>query len=199
MRIVNPLVDFVSMRVAFVAVLLVPVAIIGGLLGYYLGYQHLLPRISFVPIVSPTPVPSRVGGAAATPEATVSATLSPSVSPTPSVAPATVVDSFMKSFTQIKTTTANDPNAQNAVQFLTKDAQKVVAQESTNNSLASGLAKFAGVQSLPDGGYTIGKPTVTDNTIVIATTWNYLSGPVTKVFYLIQENGQWKIDTIRDR
>lgn len=183
------------MRTAFFVVLLVTFTFIGGFLGYYLGYQHLLPRLSFVPALSPTPVPSRVAGAAATPSASISATITPSA---PHVAPQTVVDTFMKSFTQIKTTTTNDPNAQNAKNLLTQDAQKVVSEEASG-SLVSGLAKFAGVQSVPDGGYTLGKPVVSGNTVTVATTWNFLSGPVIKVFYLVNESNEWKIDTIRDK
>lgn len=183
------------MRSAFFIILIILFTFLGGFLGYYLGYQHLLPRLSFVPTLSPTPVPSRVAGAAATPSASVSATTAPSA---PQVSPQTVVDTFMKSFTQIKITTANDPNAQNAKNLLSQDAQKVVSQEASG-SIASGLAKFAGVQSIPDGGYTLGKPVISSNTAIVATTWNFLSGPVTKVFYLVNDNNEWKIDTIRDK
>lgn len=183
------------MRTSLFIVLLLLAAILGGTFGYYLGYQRLLPRLSFVPVGSPTPVPSRVAGAASTPSASPSAVVSPT--DIPQVPPQTVVDDFMKSFTQIKTTNTNDPNAQHATTFLTKDAQKVVSQEASG-SIASGLARFAGVQSIPDG-YTLGKPTTNGDTVVVATTWNYLSGPVTKVFYLVKEDTQWKIDTIRDK
>ncbi len=64
-------------------------------------------------------------------------------------------------------------------------------------SPSAALASFAGVQDVPDLGYTIDEISEEAAKATIKTTWNYSSGPVSKTFALGKENGVWKIDSLQ--
>ncbi len=63
-------------------------------------------------------------------------------------------------------------------------------------SPSAALASFAGIQDVPDQGYTIDNIAETTQKATIKTTWKYSSGPVSKTFDLEKENGNWKINSI---
>ena len=63
-------------------------------------------------------------------------------------------------------------------------------------SPSAALAAFAGVQDVPDKGYTIYMVSEGAEKATIKTTWKYTSGPITKTFVLEKENGSWKINAI---
>lgn len=187
---------------AMFIVLLLLFGIFTGVSGYYLGYNRLIPRLSFIPL-GPTPTPSqvRVGGAAATPPPTSTPTpsISPSPTPVPSpkVDPKTTVDTFMKDFIA-SAPPKNDANAaSSAKNLLSVDALTAINQENAS-SFAGGIAKFTSVQNVPMG-YSVGNATINADNAIVPTNWDFLNGSVKKVFYLINQNNVWKIDTIRDQ
>lgn len=82
---------------------------------------------------------------------------------------------------------------------LTSSTQAIVtanSPNSSNSSLAQGLAYFIGVQEAPDKGTSItSSEKLNDGTVRVMTKWNYSgSGSITKTFILLLEDGQWKID-----
>lgn len=90
----------------------------------------------------------------------------------------------------------SDPIApQMALDLMTERAKKTINLNSDN--ISGELLKFAGVQSLPDQGFTVIKTSEAGNTITVETTWTYSSGPVTKTFTLMQEEGNWRIDSVK--
>ncbi len=60
------------------------------------------------------------------------------------------------------------------------------------------LANFAGVQDIPDLGYRIVAIYKKDNRAAVKARWDYSAGPVIKLFYLVRENGKWKIESIKN-
>lgn len=64
-------------------------------------------------------------------------------------------------------------------------------------SPSAALASFAGVQDVPDQGYTIDEISEGAAKATVKTTWNYSSGNVTKTFELGKEEGNWKIDALQ--
>lgn len=89
-----------------------------------------------------------------------------------------------------------DPIApQMAIDLMTERAKETINVSDPSQASAN-LMKFAGVQNLPDQGFTIQTSAETANTIEVKTTWNYSSGAVTKTFILMQEAGNWKIDSV---
>jgi len=81
-------------------------------------------------------------------------------------------------------------------------ALSLLSQKATNSistigpSPSAALASFAGVQDVPDQGYTIDEISEEAEKATIKTTWKYSSGPVSKTFDLEKENGSWKINSI---
>ncbi len=58
------------------------------------------------------------------------------------------------------------------------------------------IAYFAGVKDLPDRGYETLGVDRSERTAVVRMKWDYSGGAVFKNFYMVRENGRWKIDRI---
>lgn len=180
-----------------VIVLFLLFGIFTGVIGYYLGYNKLVPQFALVPASQqPTPqTPVRVGGAQATPTSTASPSATPI--PTPQVDPKTTVDTFMKNFIAAAPPKNDTKAAQTAKNLLSQNEQQTLVSKNAS-SFSSGIAKMVNVISVPDS-YTVGNTTMQDSTAIVPTNWNFLNGSVKKVFYLVDENNVWKIDAIQDQ
>lgn len=62
----------------------------------------------------------------------------------------------------------------------------------------SDIAKFAGVQDLPDRGWRVVEVDRKDGEAVVRMIWDYSGGAIEKRFSLVYESGRWKIDGIRN-
>jgi hypothetical protein len=89
----------------------------------------------------------------------------------------------------------NEQGVMIAFDFLSQKARQSMSV--TGPSPSAALAGFAGVQDVPDQGYTIDEISEGVEKATIKTTWKYASGPVVKTFELGKENGIWKIDALR--
>jgi len=79
----------------------------------------------------------------------------------------------------------------NTVDQLSTSAKK-------NITSLGALANFAGVHDIPDLGYRIVAIYKKDNRAAVKARWDYSGGPVIKLFYLVRENGKWKIESIKN-
>lgn len=59
------------------------------------------------------------------------------------------------------------------------------------------IAYFAQVQDLPDRGYEVVSIYTNKDRAMVKMKWIYSEKPVLKDFYMVFENGKWKIDRIR--
>lgn len=88
----------------------------------------------------------------------------------------------------------NEQGVMKAFDLLSQKAKQSMSVIGPSPSAA--LAHFAGVQDVPDKGYTIDEISEGAEKATIKTTWKYSSGPVKKTFDLEKENGSWKINSI---
>lgn len=51
-------------------------------------------------------------------------------------------------------------------------------------------------QEVPDRGFTVGNATIDGSTARVPVTLSFSEGPVSRAFYLVLEDGQWKIDKV---
>jgi len=89
----------------------------------------------------------------------------------------------------------NDPGVMQALNLLSQKASASVSQIGPSPSAA--LSYFTNTQGIPDQGYTIDDVSEGAEKVVVKTTWKYSSGSVTKIFTLVKENGNWKIDSLK--
>ncbi len=64
-------------------------------------------------------------------------------------------------------------------------------------SLSAGLARFAGVQDVPDEEIRVSEVEIQENFAEAKVQWNYSGQMVIKTFTLFKQVGEWKIDQIR--
>ncbi len=88
----------------------------------------------------------------------------------------------------------NEQGVMKAFDLLSQKARQSMSVIGPSPSAA--LASFAGVQDVPDQGYTIDEISEGAEKATIKTTWKYSSGPVIKTFDLEKENENWKINSI---
>lgn len=88
----------------------------------------------------------------------------------------------------------NDVGVMRALDLLSQRAIKSISTIGPSPSAA--LTYFAGVQDIPNQGFTIDEVSKEGDKATVKTTWKYSSGSVKKVFSLVKENGSWKIDFI---
>lgn len=88
----------------------------------------------------------------------------------------------------------NEQGVMAALDLLSQKAKQSMTVIGPSPSAA--LASFAGVQNVPDQGYTIDGISEGAEKATIKTTWKYSSGLVNKTFDLEKENGNWKINSI---
>ncbi|MFA5103695.1 MAG: hypothetical protein WC527_00720 [Candidatus Margulisiibacteriota bacterium] len=60
------------------------------------------------------------------------------------------------------------------------------------------IAHFSGVQKLPDRGFKTINVDKKENKALVKMRWDYSGGAVMKKFFMVFENGSWKIDLIKN-
>lgn len=60
------------------------------------------------------------------------------------------------------------------------------------------IAYFVGVQSLPDQGFATVNVDKKENKALVKMRWDYSGGAVMKNYFMVFENGRWKIDRIKN-
>jgi hypothetical protein len=88
----------------------------------------------------------------------------------------------------------NDVGVMQALNLLSQKATSSISQIGPSPSAA--LSHFANTQGIPDQGYTIDDVSEETEKVVVKTTWKYSSGSVTKIFTLVKEDSNWKINSL---
>lgn len=60
------------------------------------------------------------------------------------------------------------------------------------------IASFSAVQKLPDRGFKTVHVDKNENKAIVSMRWDYSGGAVIKEFFMVFENGVWKIDLIKN-
>jgi hypothetical protein len=89
----------------------------------------------------------------------------------------------------------NDSGVIQALNLLSQKAHNSIANVGPSPSAA--LVTFVGTSDIPEQGFTIDAVSEGEQTATVKTTWKYSRGPINKVFDLVKENGEWKIDSIK--
>lgn len=105
------------------------------------------------------------------------------------------VENFMENFLKTAPPNPDQDAAQKAANLLSQKSRESLGDPGI--SLTGALARFAGVQDLPNQGYSIDKINEEKGRASVETTWKYSGRLVKKTFQLAFENGSWKIDSIR--
>lgn len=105
--------------------------------------------------------------------------------------PESTVTAFTENLFKSAPPEFNRTAIKNTVDQLSTSAKK-------NVTSLGALANFAGVHDIPDLGYRIVAIYKKDNRAAVKARWDYSAGPVVKLFYLVRENGKWKIESIKD-
>lgn len=107
--------------------------------------------------------------------------------------PQEIVANFIESFIRSAPPTSNAQALADASSLLSDDVKMGMPTELTSGD----LARFVGVQDIPDNGFEMGDVTYSDNTAEVQTTFKYSGGDTVKVFQLSIIDGLWKIDGVR--
>ena len=114
--------------------------------------------------------------------------------------PENTVDSFLSNFILSTPPSADEEAVENATMLLSERAKMGMEDKPTSGD----LARFVGVQDIPDNGYEIGEIIYKDNTASgmenglaeIEVTLKYSGGDVVKTFLLSEVEDFWQIDGV---
>jgi hypothetical protein len=115
--------------------------------------------------------------------------------------PESAVDTFLTNFILSGPPSANEEAVENAASLLSEGAKMGMEDEPTSGD----LARFVGVQDLPDNGYEIGNVVYKDNVAAdvedglaeVEVTFKYSGGDVVKTFLLSMVEESWQIDGVK--
>ena len=107
---------------------------------------------------------------------------------------ASVVKTFCESIFKGPPAT-NESGTVQALGFLSQKATQSVSTKGPGPSAA--LVSFIGTSDIPEQGFTISEVSEGEEKTTVKTIWKYAKGPQEKVFSLVKENEEWKIDSIK--
>lgn len=82
-----------------------------------------------------------------------------------------------------------------AFALLSENAKKLVLEKDSDTTI--GLLNFAKVNTVPNNGFIIKGVSEVDERATVEVLWDYSGRQTSKIFNLVLENGDWKIDTLK--
>ena len=112
------------------------------------------------------------------------------------LSPVETVDFFCETFFKsVSPQEGEEYDIEKAFALLSENAQKSVLEKDSDTTI--GLLNFAKVNTVPNNGFIIKGVSEVDERATVEVLWDYSGRQTSKIFNLVLENGDWKIDTLR--
>jgi len=112
------------------------------------------------------------------------------------LSPVETVDFFCETFFKsVLPQEREEYDIENAFALLSENAKKSVSEKDSDTTI--GLLNFAKVNTVPNNGFIIKGVSEVNERATVEVLWDYSGRQTSKIFNLVLENENWKIDTLK--